>query len=296
MERLFEYRGHSLYCHHSVDTEPEPSNFYMHTHEWHEMYMLLTGKASFLVEGTEYQLRPYDIMIMRKAEAHMIVVSPGEPYERIAIHFSPDLILPLDPTGILIQSYNARPLGKGNLYHSNKFRNFVDFLRNDADEQEKRVLLSSILFSALTEIYMQFSAGIANGGPNSRVKNTQSLKETAGAGTGDIDAPAQNMGLTSALIDFVNEHLFSDLSLNTLCKHYYLSTSQLNRIFRRATGSSVWQYICAKRLLAVREQIMAGENIAAAAQACGFKDYSSFYRLYVSRFGHSPVEDKGIRS
>lgn len=295
MERLFEFSGHCIYCHHSVDAVPEPSDFYMHTHEWHEMYMLLTGKASFLVEGTEYQLQPYDIMIMRKAEAHMIVVSPEEPYERIAIHFLPDLFTPLDPTGILMQPYNARPLGKANLYRSPKFRYFVDSLRPDADEQEKQVMLSSALFSVLAEIYSQFSRGIVNGSPNSRTKNMPSLKETAGTGTVGIETPAQNMGLTSALIDFVNEHLFSDLSLSTLCSHFYLSTSQLNRIFRRATGSSVWQYICAKRLLAVREQIMAGENIAAAAQACGFKDYSSFYRLYVSRFGHSPVEDKGVR-
>ena len=74
MERLFEYKGHELYCHHSIDETPEPTDFYMHTHEWHELYMFLSGNAGFLVEGCEYKLQPYDIMIMRKAEAHKLIV------------------------------------------------------------------------------------------------------------------------------------------------------------------------------------------------------------------------------
>ncbi len=281
MERLFEYKGHELYCHHSIDGTPEPTDYYMHTHEWHEMYMFLSGNAGFLVEGCEYRLQPYDIMIMRKAEAHKLVVAPGEPYERIAIHFSPDLFRSIDPAGILLKPYVGRPLGRGNRYRSPKFRELFTFLRRNADPEEQRVLLISALIVALGEIFVQFTS------------NSQSFLEDPAQNTKTGGGETQDIGITSTLIDFVNEHLSLDLSLGYLCRRFYLSASQLNRIFKRATGSSVWQYICAKRLLAVREQIMAGENVASAAAACGFKDYSSFYRMYVSRFGHPPAADKG---
>ncbi len=281
MERLFEYQGSGLYCHHSIDEAPEPTDYYMHTHEWHELYVFLSGSAGFLVEGTGYELRPYDVMIMRKAEAHKLVVAPGEPYERVAIHFSPDLLRTIDPSAILLKPYSGRPLGRGNRYRSPKFKELFTFLRANAELEEQRVMLISALVSALGEIYMQFTS------------NSVSILEGSPDDPKDGGERSRDMGITSTLIDFVNEHLSSDLSLEYLCRRFYLSASQLNRIFKRATGTSVWQYICAKRLLAVREQIMAGDNVAAAAAACGFKDYSSFYRIYVSRFGHPPVDDKG---
>jgi AraC-like DNA-binding protein len=282
MERMFEYKGSALYCHHSVDEAPEPTDYYMHTHEWHELYVFLSGKAGFLVEGTEYELQPFDVMIMRKAEAHKLVVAPGEPYERIAIHFSPDLLKSIDPSGILLKPYVGRPLGRGNRYRSPKFSESFSFLRRNADPAEQRVLLISALITVLSEIFVQYTL------------NSQSILDDPAGDLRSGDEKSKDMGITSTLIDFVNEHLSSDLSLDYLCRRFYLSASQLNRIFKRATGSSVWQYICAKRLLAVREQIMAGGNVASAAAACGFRDYSSFYRMYVSRFGHPPAEDKGI--
>ena len=34
-----------------------------------------------------------------------------------------------------------------------------------------------------------------------------------------------------------------------------------------------------------------GETAGTASAACGFTDYSAFYRAYRARFGHSPKED-----
>ncbi|MCI8359840.1 MAG: AraC family transcriptional regulator [Clostridiales bacterium] len=68
-----------------------------------------------------------------------------------------------------------------------------------------------------------------------------------------------------------------------------MSRSQLNRLFRQATGSSVWDYILLKRLVAARNAIRKGSAASEAAIACDWKDYSSFYRSYKTRFGVSPT-------
>jgi AraC-like DNA-binding protein len=93
------------------------------------------------------------------------------------------------------------------------------------------------------------------------------------------------------IIKHINDHLFEQLSLKEISEMFYISQSQLNRIFRRATGSPVWEYITIKRLIAARSQIQKGLPAGKVCTICGFKDYSSFYRLYKERFGVSPKQD-----
>jgi AraC-like DNA-binding protein len=97
------------------------------------------------------------------------------------------------------------------------------------------------------------------------------------------------------IIKHINDHLFEQLSLKEISEMFYISQSQLNRIFRRATGSPVWEYITIKRLIAARSQIQKGLPAGKVCTICGFKDYSSFYRLYKERFGVSPKQDCKIQ-
>ena len=68
MPHIFTYRDRELYSHHTMDEKPKPENFQMHAHEWMEIFYLISGKCSYLVEGSRYELRPGDILIMRAAE------------------------------------------------------------------------------------------------------------------------------------------------------------------------------------------------------------------------------------
>ena len=67
--------------------------------------------------------------------------------------------------------------------------------------------------------------------------------------------------------------------------------AEISRIFHQATGSSLWEYVTIKRLLAARAMIQRGEPAGTACLACGFSDYSAFFRAYRSHFGHVPRQD-----
>ena len=100
MPHIFSYRDEDIYCHHTVDPHPDPEAFSMHAHERMEVFYFISGRGSYLVEGTAYPLQPGDVLIMRPAETHRLAISPDEPYERISFHFAPALLSGLD---ILIQ-------------------------------------------------------------------------------------------------------------------------------------------------------------------------------------------------
>lgn len=268
MPHLFSYRDNDLYSHHTVDLQPDPEDFTMHAHDWMEIYYFISGSGTYLVEGNQYPIHPHDILILRPAETHKLSIDPSEPYERIAIHFSPSLLEPLDPEQRLLKPFLERPLGQQNYYPA----------ENDPSGH-LRTAFSDFNFEHVPDIRLNLLARLL-------------LFLTALCGEFEQSThPVPAQGLQSMVVAYVNEHLFEPISLQSVADHFYRSRSQISRIFQQATGSPLWEYVTIKRLLAARAMIQRGEPAGEACLACGFSDYSSFYRAYRARFQHSPRED-----
>ena len=268
MSQLFSYRDSELYSHHTIDPRPQADDFSMHAHEGMEIFYFLSGSGSYLVEGNLYPLKPHDILITRAAEAHKPIISPEEPYERIVIHFSPALLRPFDPELRLLEPFLDRPLGHQNLYPA----------ASDPDGR-LRAAFAGFTFDGV-DVRLNLTA---------RLLLLLTTLDSVQEGLPRLHLPAQ--GLQAQLVRYVNEHLFEDISLQTVADHFYRSRSQISRIFHQATGSAMWEYITIKRLLAARAMLQRGETANAACLACGFSDYSSFYRAYQKHFHHSPRAD-----
>ena len=91
------------------------------------------------------------------------------------------------------------------------------------------------------------------------------------------------------LVAYVNAHLFDELSVKQVADAFYLSSSQVSRIFTKNTGISLWGYVKLKRLLSAQAMLARGEPDGKVCTVCGYNDYSSFYRAYCMQFGHSPT-------
>ena len=278
MQPLCHYRDADLYFHHSIDRHPEETAFPMHLHEQLEIYCFTAGEASYLVEGTEYALTPGSLLIMRPAESHKVRILSDVPYERYALHFSPVWLDGIDPDRLLLEPFYAHPLGQNNLYAPADFPAGMHLTLLQAmcapaaSEAERRLTI-------LTHLYPLLEA----------IRRASCCKRLPAA-------PPASERLPESIIAYINRHLFEDLSLTSLSEKAFLSVSQFSRLFKNATGSSVWQYILIKRLLAAKDAIKSGVPAADASQACGFHDYSSFYRAYKRYFGHSPQQDGPAKS
>ena len=265
MNRIYTYKDNEIYCHHTIDEIPDPGDFPIHAHDQMEIFCFLSGKGYYLVEGTSYELHPGDIMIMRQAETHKLIIAPSSPYERIAVHFYPKLISDIDKR--LLDPFLNRPLGTGNLFPAREYPElvnaFTDF--NFRQSAMERTHILSRLLRFLSDLY--------------DIKKEDSFPESP-------------RDYFSSMVFYVNEHIFEKISTQSLSALFSKSPSQIRRDFSKATGTTFWKYVSLKRLLSARALLERGESAQNAAYLCGFSDYSSFFRAYKKYFGHSPSISK----
>ena len=243
---------------------PEQPNFRMHSHVNYEIYCFLEGRAFYTVEGTRYDLSPGDVMLMAPGEVHHVSFTEDAPYRRIVVNFKDLSPLPEEVQAAYLKPFLDRKGGEFNhyaatLFPDRKFRFYLDALTGAKSE----ISVFSALLSLLSELSAAFD--------ELRVKPLQ--KRNSGG---------------AAVLSYISRHLTDDLSLDGLSNRFYVSKTQLNRIFKAMTGATVWAYITTKRLFLAREYIAAGKLPTKAAELSGFKDYSTFYRAYKKQFGETP--------
>lgn len=271
MDVLREFDSEDLYMRYAVDKDPDDRNFVMHVHDRCEIYYFVSGNAEYLVEGANYQLTPGSILIMRPSESHRVKILGSEKYERYAINFSISVIDNIDPQRRLIKAFFDRPPGRGNLYlpvefEEEKMRKLFSEIYDGTDDYEKRLRI----FTGLLILLNMINKAFVNRGSSEYL-------------------PPQN--ISEKIVSYVNTHLLDELSVPILANHFFLSTSQFNRIFKKATGAAPWEYITIKRLSVAREKIRSGFSAQNASESCGFGDYSAFYRAYMKHFGYPPQRD-----
>ena len=81
-----------VFAAHQRQEIPVLDEYFMHVHNFFELYMLLDGNVEFCVETTAYALQPGDIMLVRPGEAHFAKVAADHPYERLYVQFSAKLL------------------------------------------------------------------------------------------------------------------------------------------------------------------------------------------------------------
>lgn len=265
MEIVEKYMGRYFSLTHAVDVSPRQENFVMHMHDSYEVFYFVSGNAGYMVEGTVYWLQPGSLLLMRSSESHKLSLKGSGRYERYTLSFHQELLGRAGMSGALFQAFHNRGLGERNLYLPGELTDFAPLSCFRKTFEEIKVLPQEDVMAA-------------NVGALLCAVNAAFVRKNK--------VPVERGGqIRDEIIGYINENLLSELSLQSISEHVHMSSSQINRIFREATGSSVYHYILLKRMILAREMIQGGESAANAALACGFHDYSSFYRFYKKHFG-----------
>ena len=89
-------------------------------------------------------------------------------------------------------------------------------------------------------------------------------------------------------LSYVNNNLTHDISIQTIAAALNISGSRLSHIFKNYTGTSLWNYIIARRIQHAGILLKQGASITDACYECGFNDYSHFVKVFHKIMGVSP--------
>ena len=274
MDFIYQYYQDPLEYHHELNQYPNREDFSLHVDSQCEIYGFLSGDGAFRVEGKRYRLSKPTILIVRDGEAHCFELFSQSPYEREVVHFNSDIFKELDPDGLLMEPFYNRPLGYGNLisYDEEASERLWHYMRamhsTSADPKVQRLTLISNLLPLLYEIRMIY-------------QEHQQIRET-------LDA----QDLIGIIVKYINEHLNEALSTELIAKKFFISQSQINRLFNKQIGSSVYQYIQFKRWIKAQLMLRSGMAPGDVYLNCGYNDYSCFYKAYKKFFGVTPGSEK----
>ena len=98
--------------------------------------------------------------------------------------------------------------------------------------------------------------------------------------------------IISKALKYTNENLCTVASIEEIAEHLFVSESYLFRLFQKELHQTPKKYIMEKRLLLAQKMIRDGEKPTMVCERCGFGDYTTFYRNYITFFGYSPSKKK----
>lgn len=243
----------------------EPSKFELHSHkDMVEIIIFLQGDASFIVEGTSYAAKPWDVFITNQNELHKMCLNSPCNYERYVFHIHNSFFVK-NNCEILRDSFSNRPLGINNLVLANDYvKSLMGHIVSSIKEEAPPIVIHSMLVELLYFLHI-------NTKKTSFVPKAQSR--------------------TKEVILYINDNLTKNITLDMLSEKFYMDKAYLCRSFKRLTGLTITKYINYKRMLLTRELYTKGMTLSQACEKAGFGDYTSFYKAYKREWGVPPLKD-----
>ena len=93
----------------------------------------------------------------------------------------------------------------------------------------------------------------------------------------------------AVVVSYIHQHIQEDISLGDLAGLVYLNEQYLTRVFKKATGMSILEYITEERLRLARELLTGTDYpINRVADTVGYNNYSYFTRIFKKNTGLTP--------
>ena len=249
--------------------EPPADTVEVHHHDFYEVYFLLNGQVEYWVEGRILRPQPGDLLLINPMELHRPIVKPeSTTYERIVLWVNKAFLEGLTEDGQLSRCFDPN---LPNLIRPTAAErsNLTAWLSNLVRESYSRDFCSE--YSAFG-IFLQFMVQL-----NRIALYTKPQEEERAVST-----------LVDRVLDYIGRHINEELTLDGLAERFFVSKYHLSHTFTKEVGVSLHRYITLRRLLMARQLLSTGMSAGQVSTACGFSDYTSFYRAFKAEYGISP--------
>lgn len=231
-----------------------------HCHGYYEMLFVLNGSIRLNVEGRHVLLEKNAGIMMEPLTYH-IVTGNNTAYDRLILYIERDFI----PDIIRMQL--DEKLTRNPVFAS---RTLAGLLRKYAAAlEENDPVYAPLLDAILTEVLYALAFDDRETGRSLDSKRTEKLQQ---------------------IVAMIDENLHREIGLEEIASRLYMSQSSLCHLFREEMKIPLKQYILQKKMAYARALLTEGATPGEAANACGYKNYASFYKIFLKAIGKTPAQ------
>lgn len=230
-----------------------------HYHGLYEIYFLLEGNCTYIIDNKVFSVQPGDIVIVPDGIIHHTKYDNLK-HSRILINCSESYIPSSVHSKISCGTYLYR-----NPFIADEARKILSKIENeyklkDTFSQEIIVCHTSSLFYLL-------------------MRNADSC----------LTVDEGNKVIEQA-VAYIRENFSSDITLSSLAKKFSVSPEHFSRMFKKETGLGFSKYLNSLRLQYAEQLLKSDENcnITQVAEICGFEDSNYFSKKFKEAYGASP--------
>jgi len=283
MKRLFApvlFEGRRIVWDHRACSDAPFPGFY-HWHPCFEVLFVHEGAGTVIVNQIAYEIRRGMMFVFQPFHLHKVypLPSPEQPYIRTKLHFVPEEMADK------IKSFPQRYGILQRLWEEQDAM-FAWDLREHADYMEQ-----------LFRRYERLGAGK---GRSSEEDDVLLLLELLGVvqeednrlkhgGGGEI--VRRPLRYSEKIMRWIEEHFAEEVSLERIAEEMHLSRFYVSRVFRAETGSSLSDYLAARRIKhACRLLQTTTLPVERIGSEVGLPDASYFVHLFKKMIGTTPLK------
>ena len=263
---------------------PERSMYSEHHHTAFEITMVLSGSGIYSTKSTEFDFRGGDIFFFSTDEYHWITKLDSRT-DFLNIHFEPRFIWS-DNFGIsnkelmkIFFNRKENPLNKINIENESAdvIRELIYKIEKESSEKKQgyETMLKVHLMNILVEMIRSYDGRLAEQ---------------------EVSYSSQTLHYIEKAINYIDEHLESDLTLDELSDVAHMSKTYFCCQFRKLNGISPWEYITIKRIERAIFYIESTDlTRLEIAVKCGYNNTSNFYYAFKKITGKTPGDYKRVK-
>ncbi|KPU43154.1 bifunctional transcriptional activator/DNA repair enzyme AdaA [Oxobacter pfennigii] len=239
------------------------------TNYYHAITFCTAGEVSVIVDDKRHILKAGEIFLTKAScKGHYMVLEPTPIYERVLLWIKPGFISTIEEDGInLLECFDTVVL-RPNSHLRETIMDIVLKLEKTCIEQAHGHEILSYAYIVELLIYL-----------NRAYKNI--IHD-------EIEVDIKYSMNIDKVIEYIDENLCCDLSLDKLADKFYISKYWLLREFKKSVGFTLYNYILQKRLSMAKQLIMENVSVTEVYLKCGFRDYTNFIAAFKKAYGLPP--------
>lgn len=240
-----------------------------HYHEVYEvLFCLDASEVTCCVENKIFDMEPGSVFVFSPYTLHKTTTTENSKYHRFVIYFNASDLLEFSKYSTNILSRFSSAFTHIRL-NDNEINEAMSILENEPDGDQRNAELKDRLK------LFRFMLYLSEKEPQEDLLKRKDSKHDE----------------LNNILEYIQNNLSdADLTLTSIAKKFYMSTTSINTMFKKYINSTVKEYIILKRISMAEDLLTQDYSVSEVCERVGFNNYSHFIRTFTKVVGIPPKQ------